>query len=222
MIVTARMANAIRVGRVTQVRLPRITGRPAALRVGHDYPVQVRRGKLIQGDGPRIEVLASRSERAGDISYAGARSEGYRTTDEWKVAWVRRYDNGYRSQRTTNDALWLTGVVDGILLVRFERRHASTPVWVVTFKTISPQRFLARPTRTSGDYVRNPGRAIDPVECVDEATQDGYAKGAREEGERRRASFRRDLEEERARRKASNLSNRALRHINDATDRQGL
>lgn len=201
MIVTPRVAHAIGAGHVTQARMLRVEGRPPRLRVGHDYPIQVRRGKRIDADGTRIEVLTVRRELAGEITYAGAKSEGFRTTDEWKVGWVRKHDNGYRAQRSVNDCLWLTGLVDGILLTRFELRHAAVPVWTVTFKTIPAQRFLARPTRTSGDYVRHPGRAIDPAECVDEQTQERYAKATHEEGERRRASFKDDLEAERQRRR---------------------
>lgn len=220
MIVTPHTANAIRSGRITQIRVPRLDGWPVPLRVGHDYPVQVRRGKRITGEGSRIEVIATYPEVAGDITYTGARGEGYRTTDEWKVNWVRRHDLGYRAQRIVNDDLWRTGLVDGILLARFEQRHAAAPAWTVTFKVISPQRYLARPTRTSGDYVRHPGRAIDRVECVDEATQERYAKMAQADSERRRASARRALQEERAGRRTGNLSTRALRHITDAADRR--
>lgn len=220
MIVTARTARAIAGGRVTQTRLPCVPGRGCPLKLGHDYPLQVRRGRRILSDGPRIEILAVCRQLAGDITHVGAKHEGFRTTDEWKVQWVRVHDPAYRAQRSINDSLWESGAVDGILLTRFEQCHARSPVWAVAFKPVLAKRYLAHPTRTSGDYVSHPGRAIDPVECIDGDIQERYAKAKHEDGERRRASFRRDLEQARAERKAGNLTNRALRHINGAADRQ--
>lgn len=214
MIVTARTARAITAGRITQTRTPRLPGRACSLKAGHDYPLQVRRGRRLVGD-ERIEILAVGRELAGEITLAGAKAEGFRTTTEWKIQWVRRHDCAYRSQRRVNDWLWETGLVDDLLLDRFETRHVEAPVWAIAFKLTEPKRYLARPTRTSGDYVTHPGRAIDPVECIDVATQQRYATAAREAGEQRRASARRDLEPARP----GNLSNRALRHVNGATQR---
>lgn len=222
MIVSPATAKAIRAGRIMQTRLPRVPGRACPYRAGHDYPLRVRRGRGSTGDAEsRIEVLAVSRQLAGEITFADARRGGFRTTDEWKVQWVRRYDSTYQRQRAVNDYLWSTGAVDAIMLERFEREHAFALVWNVVFKPTEGKRFLARPTRTSGDYVSHPGRAIDPIECVDTDTQERYAKATREDNERRRASFRRDLEEARTQQKATgNLSNRALRHVNNATQRR--
>lgn len=215
MIVTKRTARAIIASRVTQTRMPRVAGRACPLKVGHDYPLQVRRGRRLIGD-TRIEILAVGPELAGDLTLVEAKAEGFRTTNEWRMAWVRRHDGGYRGQRQINDWLWETGLVDDLLLDRFEQRHAGIPVWAVAFKPTEPKRYLARPTRTSGDYVTHPGRAIDPVECIDAATQDRYAEVARADSEQRRATFRRNLEPAHG---AGNLTNRALRHVNGATER---
>lgn len=221
MIVSPRIARAIRAGQITQLRLPRVPGRTCPYRAGHDYPVQVRREYGISNDGDaRIEVFAVSRQLAGELTFNDARREGFRTTDEWKVNWIRRYDAAYRRQQAINDYLWSTGAVDSIMLERFERCHAFALVWAIAFKPAQGKRFLARPTRTSGDYVSHPGRAIDPIECVDAETQEHYAKAKREDGERRRASFRRDLEEARSQQTAGKLTNRALRHVNDATQRR--
>ena len=81
--------------------------------------------------------------------------------------------------------------------------------------------YLARPGRNQGDYTTVRHRAIDDLEVVPPAQ--GYVEKARITAAEARASFRRDLEEERARRNniknTANLSNRALRHINAARDR---
>lgn len=217
MIFTSRQARAIAGGRLTQARIPVFAGRACPMKVGHDYPVQVRRGRKLDSL-LRIKILARGKQRAGDITLAEARAEGQRTTADWKRAWVRRHD----TQWTARDELFDDGndIVNDILLARFEERHADTLVWAIAFEPlVDAPRFMARPTRTSGDYVAVTARAIDPVECVDEVTQAHYAKLKREDGERRRASFRRDQEEARGECKSGKLTNRALRHINNARER---
>lgn len=214
MIVTARTAHAIRAGKITQVRIPRVAGRACPLKLGHDYPLQVRRDRRLPSDDTRIAVLAVERELAGALTLQDARAQGFRTTADWRIEWVRRHDSAYRSQRKINDWLWESGLADEPLLDRFERRHAGASVWVVRIEPMEPKRYLARPTRTSGDYVSHPGRAIDPVECIDAATQERFATAARGQSERHRAAVRRAAEPAPA-----NLTNRAVRHVNGASRR---
>lgn len=204
MIFTKRQAGAIARGQHTRMCIPVVTGRPCPVKLNHDYPVQYRDGRRLPMMG-RIKIVSHAQQVAGEITYAEARAEGCRTTVHWKTEWVRR-----------RDAVWLArekvdlvavyddevSIVDWILLERFEQRHARTMVWALTIEpVVDAPRFMAHPTRTSGDYITTTTRAIDPVECIDEATQERYAKATQEQGERQRASFRRDLEAERQRRR---------------------
>jgi hypothetical protein len=203
-IFTAQQARAIARGRKTQTRIPWITGRFCPVKVGHDYPVQVRHGRKLDSVS-RITVLGRGQQRAGDITLTEARAEGCRTTDDWKAQWVRRFDAPW-VQREKIDLVAVyddkVSIVNWILLERFRQRHESTIVWAIAFEpVVDAPRYLARPTRTSGDYVTNPGRAIDLVEAIDKPTLERYAEATQAEGERRRASFRLDLEAERQRRR---------------------
>lgn len=204
MIFTARQARAIIAGRQTQTRIPVLTGRACPVKVSHDYPVQVRRGRRLD-TVTRIMVLGRGQQRAGDVALPGARAEGCRTTNDWRIRWVRWRDRAW-IEREKVDLVAVyddeVSIVNWILLERFEQRHADTMVWAIAFEpVVDAPRFLAHPTRTSGDYVATPARAIDPVEAIDETTQERYAKLAREDGQRRRESLQRDIEAERQRRR---------------------
>jgi hypothetical protein len=134
---------------------------------------------------------------AGEVTFKQARACGYRTTDEFKAAWVRERDAkwvefyGDAAERTDDE-----------LVARFNVKHAFASCYAITFKlaTDTP-RFLAAPGRGeidshgNADYTRQRHRAIDDLEVVDELTAERYSKKAREQ----RESFKRDLEKERQR-----------------------
>lgn len=190
MIFTPPLARAVATGRKTQTRRPVKGDKPCRYQAGHSYAVQPGRGKEAIA---RLRVLDVHDELAGDITFADARREGFRTTLEFKAAWVSLYDKAWLDGHN-DDAIEATAVQ------RFDERHAGTPVWVITFTLDRDHvRLLARPTRTSGDYTDNHRLAIDDLEVIDPAA--GYIERVRAEGEKQRAAFRRDLETERQRRR---------------------
>jgi hypothetical protein len=216
-------------GRITQYRKPvgepRRVKRPGprgTQRTGRSaerwaYPSEPRVGKVfvvrravrnsatgeIVTPAVHATITAVRREWLGAIDFAGAKAEGHRTTDDFKIAWTRDHD-GREVKRGEAWALRELGE-DGLrvaLLARFVRHHAAREVWVVTFRLSEGRdRFLA--AGSAGDergYVTSPGMALDPdASVVDEFTQAAFAKKA----EAHRASFKADLERGRAEQKAA-------------------
>ncbi len=169
---------------------------PAAPTVGKVFVV-----RRADGVTPAVhaQVVAVHRAWLGSIDFAGAKAEGYRTTDDFKVAWTRRTD-----RVTAAHERWAVRELgeDGLrahLLARFVRQHAATEVWVVTFAISEGRdRFLAAGSR-GGDYTATPARALDTdAPCVDDLELARYAKKA----EAHRQSFKAALEEGRAARKA--------------------
>lgn len=210
MIFTGDQAHEILKGRQTQTRRL-ATATRCPYRVSFDYPVQVRRsieGAMRSVSVGRIKILTRDQHRAGEITFLDARAEGYRTTDDWKVAWVRRLE-GRWIKRELIDRVEVydddVSIVKWILLERFEQHHARRLVWALGFEPVGDvPRFMARAPVAfkSGDYTGTAALAIDKEECVDEATQERYARAKQEEGVRMRASFKADLERERAERRS--------------------
>jgi hypothetical protein len=161
---------------------------------------------------------------AGEVTFQQARACGFRTTDDFKAAWVAQWDKTFMKTLVEMD----DAQAHEAAVARFERRHAGRRAQAIRFTlAVDTPRFLAD-QRVShggdddGQYVTTRARAIDDLECIDELMQKRYAERAAKEAERQRASFRRDLEAERARRKGLNasLSTRTLRRVNDFYDRQ--
>lgn len=230
MIFDARRARAIAAGRVTVLLLPTRPGRagaplaPCRLKVACDVPVTTRGGGA---PVTAIRVLSARREPLSALTLRLARSAGFRTTDELREDWIRRHDRAWIARHKIDlAAVFGDDVVPFILRERFARRWHDRLAWVVSFAVVTdPPRFLASQRgRAFGDgqYTPIAADAIDPAEAVPERWLDREAQRRAEYGERMRASFRRDLEEERAlraERATAGLSNRALRHVNGAGDR---
>jgi hypothetical protein len=143
-----------------------------------------------------ITITGVEQAFAGDITFKQARACGFKTTNDWRAAWVRQHDAKWiDSQEIATGAdgvvdvdRWMT---DTDLLPRFNARHARRLVHVISFTlAVDTPRFLAHPTANSGDYTEQRHRAIDDLEVVDEMTQHRYTEEARKQ----RESFRRDLE----------------------------
>lgn len=213
-------------GRITQYRQtvgePRRVKRPGprgTQRTGRSaerwaYPSEPRVGKVfvVRREVPATEVKPKipavhatvvdvRREWLGAITFADAKAEGHRTTEDFKVAWTRDRD----SREVARSEAWALRELgeDGLreaLLARFVRHHAAREVWVVSFRLSEGRdRFLAAGSR-GGDYTSTPARALDPdAPVLDEVELARYAKKA----EAHRASFKADLERERAARKAA-------------------
>lgn len=143
--------------------------------------------------GPRtdptlhITITHARREPLGAITYTDARHEGHRTRDEFKIAWVRDHDRTWTNQNPHAD--------NDDYLVRFDHRHAERMVWAITFTpNHDVDQYMARPTANSGDYTRNPRRAIDDIPTVDKAWTDKFAKQAAADNAARQAHHRAQTE----------------------------
>jgi hypothetical protein len=177
----AQLARKALTGAKTQTRRPIRDGRLCRYRVHHTYAVQPGRGKPEAG---RILVTAVRQQRLGDITLREAHAEGFRTTGDFKAAWVEIHDarwisahidEGHEARWTSAHVEGLDTVLDGhprMVLERFDARHADTPVWVIEFTLpVDPVRLLAD-RNARADYVDHHARAMaDEPEAVDEDTQ---------------------------------------------------
>lgn len=170
MIFGAQLARKALAGTKTQTRRPIRADRLCRYRPHHTYAVQPGRGKPEAG---RILVTAVRQQRLGDITLREAHAEGFRTTDDFRVAWV-----------SIHDARWISAHdeahgEDARVLRRFDDRHADTPVWVIEFTLpVDPVRLLAdRNARAA--YVDHHSRAMpDEPEAIDEETQRRITRAA--------------------------------------------
>lgn len=211
MILTPHETRAVATGRKTMTRVPVRT--IEGIRESCPYPIgsshAVQPGAGSPGEA-QIAVTDVRRELAGLITPADAKLEGNKTVDWWKQAWVRKHDREWlRREHVDLADIYGDHVVPFILCKRFDEHWATTDVWVVRFWLDDARpRYLARVTRTSGDYVTSPSRSIDrdsllgpvPVadpEYVAAKTREGHAEWVAQ-----RESFRRDLEAERASREA--------------------
>lgn len=200
MIFTPANARAVMRGAVTQTRIP------ASLRCrfkpGHHYAVQSGHGKAELG---RVTVLYVALQPLGQVEYRDARAEGFRSTDDLKIHWVRKLDKAWIERELIDRiAIYDDGcsIVNWILLERFDERYKRLLTWKVSVEVAGDvPRFMARATRTSGDYVHHPGRAIDREECIPKITNEIYSKASHEPAQRQRQSFRDALEDERGRRR---------------------
>ena len=165
------------------------------LRVGRWTP-----GKRIPIRDPdellcHVEITAVHPDVLVDLTREQASAEGFggiRGPLTFRRAWLQRYDRAWLNKEDRSDE---------DVAQRFNARHAGDPIIILTWQLVeAPDLYLAQPTRGSGDYTSNRHRAIDPLPVMGPTPE--MVKKAREEGERQRASFRRDLEAERARQKA--------------------
>lgn len=146
-----------------------------------------------------INVLAVTEATLANLTRQQAMVEGFagaRGPLNFKRAWLDRYDPAWiRARLGTEDD---TGITDEDVVRRISERWLYSPILVVTIELAdTPSLYLADVRGGQGDYTRNPGRAIDELACPPFVER--LAEQARAEGERQRASFRRDLEEERKR-----------------------
>ncbi len=178
------------------IQLDGVLYRACRYQPGRTYSVQTGRGRHGQH---RILVTSVRREPVGAIDYPAARAEGFRTVDEFKVAWVRIHDAAWisREQIDLLDALDPADVpwehferftisappagiapVTWVLLERFRQRHAATLVWVITFELIGDvPRLLAPAGDVAGDDADQPGEraaipssyTVQPARALSEA-----------------------------------------------------
>lgn len=192
MIFAAEMVRLIAAGKKTATRrLVKGDEPKGRYRAGKSYAVQPGRGKP---SSFRILVTDVRQEPVGDLTLADARAEGFRTSDEFKLYWIRLHDKAWANPKVDcpecmGIGCWDcddTGKVvkprdDVELLARFEDRHAHRLVWVIMFevdRTDRP-RYLAagggwNPANAKRDQqLREAGHAIPTRE-----EDSGYTRNA--------------------------------------------
>jgi hypothetical protein len=218
MIVTPHEARAIAQGRKAMHRIPVHPAATSTTRCpykpGSSHAIQPGPG---QPSEAQIAILETRREPAGHITTADAKLEGNVNTDWWKQAWVRKHDRHWIKRELVDRAdIYGDQVVPYILLARFNEHWAHREVWVIRFwlDEVRP-RYMARPTKTSGDYTTSPEKSIDKEDMmvtgrdgierlrtvgVPVANPEYVAAKIREDAKQARAqaaSFARDLDAER-------------------------
>lgn len=119
---------------------------------GRSYAIQPGRGEKAVA---RILVTDVDKSPVGEITFEHARREGFSTTAEFKVYWLRLYDGSW-VEREERD--------EDALLERFDRRHADRMVWVIGFALdrdpITLLTPAGRPAGTELGYTMNPHHAM--------------------------------------------------------------
>jgi hypothetical protein len=149
-----------------------------------------------------VEITSVEQTTLRDLTREHAALEGFhgaRGPLNFRRYWVEQHDKTWAERQYGSDG----GLNDEAVRERFNARHVGTPITLIHWRlTEAPSRFLAAGSR-GGDYTYTPARAVDELPVIDPSPAD--VKRARELGERQRASFRRDLEAERAKRKRERI-----------------
>lgn len=203
MILEASLCRAIDAGKATQIRTIVVASEPRYRR-RKDRHGKAKRGQsmelvkaTIPKRGDRFPIKAAQDkpvmcrvvvttkptvEQHGPISFADVRASGYKTTVEYKAAWVRRHDREWvdaMAERRAGDG----DVTDVELAERFDVRWADGDVYVLHIEVDrTGERYLAAdPAAMETDYVHSPARAMagEPA-AVDDQTLAQFTKDARE------------------------------------------
>lgn len=147
--------------------------------------------------GSRVAVQPGRGKRAvahvfvravegpavaGDLDQRAAIAEGFRTTADFRLYWVRLHDKAWiarqetRRDPDTGERVQIACLLDRALLQRFEDSHAHRQVWVIRFeldRTHRP-RLLTPAARPETDVTPRRGRVqlVDPDDPGDHGYTD--------------------------------------------------
>jgi hypothetical protein len=121
-----------------------------------------------------------------EITYQDARAMGYRTTADAMAGWVRLHGTQPEEGRCeccggpgVREGFCVTCGCDDQFSAAFHARHSHKPVWILTVeldRSHTPRLLAGRPS-VGSDYVSSPTlAAADEPECVDERTQDQFAR----------------------------------------------
>jgi hypothetical protein len=183
---STKQIRAVATGRVTQARIRcgerRLATRKDADRRGRSATYWIEPWTPVVGHevtvhGYRIAITAKARRTAGDLTYEDAKAEGHGNIDNAKRAWVREHDAVWIDRHKVNLAAALgPGVVDAILLERFERRWTDEPAWIVgVAPTAARPLFMARVSGATSSR----SMSIDPdAEMPGKEWLDKYAKDA--------------------------------------------
>lgn len=168
MIFRPELARKIARGEKTQTRRPVKPGeKHCRYREGRDYAVQPGRGKP---SSFRILILAVEGQALGDLTYRDARAEGFKTRDEFQAYWRALYGSYDPGQ-----PVW---AIRFRLLTSHDKPRLLMPIGAGHH---DPHANPGVDTPADHGYTADPRRAVrDEPEAVDQATQDRYARHARE------------------------------------------
>lgn len=172
MIFGDELAWRIMEGATTELRRPVDAQAPdrEPYKVGRRYPVQYRRKRTHEdglGDGSdlvlvtigQVEVVQQERSTLDAMTNKDAKRSRYRSLAAFRLAWEEAHGT------------W----------------DPEAPVWVVSIEPATQADkplFLARPVLgKSGDYTRNPKRAIDEAEVLDDVALRQFAEEARRRAE---------------------------------------
>ena len=169
MIFRPELARKIARGEKTQTRRPVKPGeKHCRYREGRDYAVQPGRGKP---SSFRILILAVEGQALGDLTYRDARAEGFKTRDEFQAYWRSLYDGRW----DPDERVW---AIRFRLLTSHDKPRLLMPIGAGHH---DPHANPGVDTPADHGYTADPRRAVrDEPEAVDQATQDRYARHARE------------------------------------------
>ncbi len=145
---------------------------------GVSRAVQPGRGKAAIA---RVRVTDIRHEILGGISHGDAKAEGFRTADDFKIAWVTIHDGAW-AWVESDKGKELRDREE--LRERFTARHSERPVWVVTFELVRDDDRLLRAGMGAegsdeGDYTYNAKDAMkDEPEPVHPAMLAAFSQRA--------------------------------------------
>lgn len=137
-----------------------------------------RRGRPPKKEVGRIQITSVRQEPLGDITFASARAEGFRTQDDFKAYWVRLHDRRWIARAEHHPASGIGPTLEltaSDLVERFDQHWAQEKVWAIAFSVEAAQLFLAE--RVAGaDYVTSPqdehGRRVAMVTHIEVKSHD--------------------------------------------------
>ncbi|MEJ7783403.1 MAG: hypothetical protein WKF96_01280 [Solirubrobacteraceae bacterium] len=217
MILPRKQADAVASARKTEHRIPAIDGgrtfqRSRTINGERRYygPVEERPRQTLPLIGARISLGQHRRAVVLEIEESVtlteptrtiAKAEGYgndaRAVLELKRDWLARHDNTWYAQQAygTDDGLTVEKIA-----ARFSTEHVGRRIHIIHLaNTEAYDEFMA----PVGGSTSSPSMSIDPDAPMPPAEYvDNLAKQAEVRNAEMRASFKRDLEEERARRKA--------------------
>lgn len=198
MILSAKQVRAIATGRATLVLRRQDKGPP---KIGREVPIREHQ----EPAQCRAKATHAVAQRLSDTTYADAKAMGHKNVGIWREEWLREHDADW--VKANSDSLGVLELAQ--IEARFTEHWADEVVWAITVQLVAdPPRFLAAGKGTidpdpvtggNGDYTRTPARGLDREAGEYVAPSLETVKRAKEH----RESFLRDLERERAERKAN-------------------
>lgn len=195
-------------GKKTATRRP-ANGVRCRYQPGRDYSVQPGRGKSAVG---RIDVVDVERQVLGDLTYADAIAEGFRSSADFARYWLRLYDPLVELDHLNADQV----------LTLWSERYGRAEVWAITFELGKPvlitvperalflHKYAHRPPTTDPSQ-----RALGEPEIIDIAIAREHRSIARA---RHEAEHLQQQNRQRASRLGARVRETVLRTLHDGLD----